>query len=140
TVTIIDLSPQVGYHINKYFNAGVGITYTYYKDNNYKFSTSIYGGSVFAQAIPLNFLILHTELEMLNLEVFDVYGEGKRLWDLGVLVGAGYRVPFGEKSAVNFMVLWNLNQTAYSPYTNPIVRIYFSFLNNNTFFSIKSLI
>ena len=42
------------------------------------------------------------------------------------LVGGGYRQQIGGNAAMNLMVLWNLNDTYDSPYTNPIIRIGFS--------------
>jgi hypothetical protein len=38
-------------------------------------------------------------------------------------VGGGYSQPLGGRAFLDFMVLFNLNDTQSSPYTNPIIRI-----------------
>ena len=38
-------------------------------------------------------------------------------------VGGGYSQPLGGRAFLDFMVLFNLNDTYNSPYTNPIIRI-----------------
>jgi hypothetical protein len=42
-------------------------------------------------------------------------------------VGGGVYQPIGRRSGFLIMVLWNLNETASSPYSNPIFRIGFNF-------------
>ncbi|MBK7029794.1 MAG: hypothetical protein IPH45_11505 [Bacteroidales bacterium] len=43
-----------------------------------------------------------------------------------VLVGAGYREPISSNGYMYLLLLWNLNETIDSPYTNPIIRAGFS--------------
>jgi hypothetical protein len=45
------------------------------------------------------------------------------------LVGAGFNQRLGIYNSVSFMVLWDINETSRSPYSNPIFRIGF-----NTYF------
>lgn len=106
---------------------GITGTYIYYNNKIYEYATSIYGGGVFTQLIPFKFLVLHAEVDMLNLDSYENYPEVTRTWDMPVLVGAGYRMPIGEKGSVNYMFLWNINETKNSPFTNPIIRINFMF-------------
>jgi len=130
TITSIDISPLMGYKVLSFLSVGVGGTYQYYNDNLNKYSTSIYGGSVFAEVMPIKNAFGHAEVEMLNFEDYSQYlytGELKRTWDTGVLVGAGFRQYLGERACVNYMILWNLNETAHSLYQNPIIRIGFTF-------------
>ena len=43
-----------------------------------------------------------------------------------ILVGGGFSQRIGLYSSVSFMVLWNLNETYTSPYSNPVFRIGFN--------------
>lgn len=135
TIIQIEISPRIGYRFTERFSSGVGIMYQYYKDrrpppNNFR--TNIYGGNVFASYIIYENIFAHTEYELLSLEtdVFDMLdkhpGTDRFLYSI-VLVGGGYRRPIRERSFVNFMVLWNLNDSSNSPYTNPVIRIGFTF-------------
>lgn len=130
TVTYIDISPMAGYFIKPRLTAGVGATYKYYSDSRYspKFTTSIYGGSVFTQFYAFENIFLHAEVEPLSMEVYNpVDYTSQREWITGILVGAGYMQRMGERSGVYIMGLWNLNQTSKSPYVNPIIRVGFQF-------------
>jgi hypothetical protein len=40
-----------------------------------------------------------------------------------VLLGGGYRTSIGERSYLNLMILWNINDSPLSPYQNPIIRM-----------------
>jgi len=40
-----------------------------------------------------------------------------------IFVGGGYSQPLGGRAFLDFMVLFNLNDSYISPYTNPIIRI-----------------
>ncbi len=127
--TYIDISPLVGYKITEKFSAGLGITYIYYKQRfpnypQYNYETSIYGGRVFSRYYIIENLFAHTEIEMLNMEVFDVIKyEYKRKNILSPFVGAGYVQRFGQSSGIYIMLLYNLNDTPDSPYSNPVIRI-----------------
>src|SRR5688572_2037774 len=73
SATYIDVSPLVGYQISKKLQAGVGVTYIYYKvkdsNYNYEYETSIYGGRLFSRYYILDNLFAHGEYEILNMEV-----------------------------------------------------------------------
>jgi hypothetical protein len=132
TQTMIDLSPMIGYKITDRFVAGIGITYRYYRSRdliyNYVFKTSIYGGSVFARYYVLENLFAHVEYEGLSLETkyFDPYYQAHtstRFWVGSPMAGVGYRQAIGERASFNIMLLYNFNETMYSPYNNPIIRV-----------------
>ena len=71
------------------------------------------------------------EYEWLNLSTptFDFVTNryiGNTRQNIGSLfVGAGFRQVFGRKSVVDMMLLYNLTESPYSPYENPIIRIGF---------------
>lgn len=128
--TMIDLSPMIGYKITDKFIAGVGITYRYYRSKIYNnvFKTTIYGGSVFTRYYIIDNIFLHAEYEALSLETqyFDPGSQvhtGKRFWIGSPMAGAGYRQAIGDRASFNIMILYNFNETIYSPYTNPIIRV-----------------
>ncbi len=121
TITNIDVSPYVGYRFfEQQFGLGVGATYQYFSDSNIGYSTSIYGGRVFAQLLParLSMIILHAEYEGLN---FEYYQDGRRKWIFSPLAGGGLR-----QGSFSLIALWNINGSS-EIYTNPMVRIGFTF-------------
>jgi hypothetical protein len=146
--TYINLSPTVGYRFTNRFTSGVGITYLYLKEElsyvyaggvtTYTHSANIYGGKVFASyalltglAEKLSFSIgevfLYSEYEPLNVDKYEfdngLYQKNGRIWAHGALVGGGVSLPMGRRSAVRLMYLYNLNESLYSPYQNPIIRV-----------------
>jgi len=128
--TMINIAPIVGYKITDKFVAGIGITYQYYRSKIYStvFSTSIYGGSVFARYYIIQHFFLHAEYEALSLETryFDpsfLVHKGNRFWIGSPMAGGGYSQPIGERAAFNIMILYNFNESIYSPYTNPVIRV-----------------
>lgn len=142
TVTYIELPPYVGYKITPYFWAGLGPLYMYYKDNDWNYETSIYGGKVFTQLflikdldekihINLGDLFLYAESTMSNLEPTDLdYNTGAlikhpRRWINSTLIGFGFRYPIGYRSGFSLNILWDIVQDPYSPYSNPEIRIGF---------------
>ncbi|OFX43707.1 MAG: hypothetical protein A2046_03590 [Bacteroidetes bacterium GWA2_30_7] len=132
--TFIDVSPLVGYKFTDKFSSGVGFIYNYYSNNvdGYKFNTNIYGGKIFGSYFIYDNLFLHSEIEALSLETvfFDYakqYQNQDRFLVTSILVGGGYKFMLGKNSGVNAMILFNLNESANSPYTNPIFRLGFVF-------------
>ncbi len=130
--TLINVSPIIGYRITERFSMGLGITYMYYRYKDqypaYSYSSNTYGGSVFSRYLILENLFAHVEYELLRFEVRDNVSRLLGTKDItSVLVGGGYRQMLGDRSSINLMVLYNLNETAYSPYQNPVIRLSFGF-------------
>jgi hypothetical protein len=132
-VTQIEITPIVGYRVTNRFHVGVSGTYSFYKDQTYTnaIQYSTYGGSTFLRFFIIEGLFAHTEAEFLNVEVFDFTSQTTytthREWIQNYLVGGGYFQKIGEKSGMFFEILWNLNETELTPYSNPVMRIGFSF-------------
>ena len=123
TITFIDASPLIGYRLTDKLSLGTGISYMYYREKFpgfQEFSTSIYGGRLFGRYIIYKNLFAHTEYEVLNLESFDI---NRRINVTNILVGGGYRQHLGGRAYLNLLALWNINETADSPYRNPIIRM-----------------
>ncbi|NJO90278.1 MAG: hypothetical protein HC831_16030, partial [Chloroflexia bacterium] len=131
SVTAIDVSPIVGYKITERFHAGLGFSYSYFKYNDYTPSIdfSAYSGSIFTRFFLTESLFAQAEVEALNTEVFTSFNpvDSYRKWIDSYLVGGGYFQRIGQRSGVYIMILWNLNETEFTPYSNPIMRIGFSF-------------
>jgi hypothetical protein len=123
----------------------------YYWDKNnpslkYNYSSSVYGGRIFLRyylrSIFDNFLgnlFAHAEYEYLYYTIpyvvdpygkitdgFQTYSKGRQGIDINsIFVGGGYAQPLGSRAYLDIMVLFNLNDTYNSPYTNPVFRIGF---------------
>ena len=125
TVTFIEVSPLVGYHITEKISAGVGVTYQYYhiKDRTTDFQTNVYGGKVFGRYMFNDYLFGHVEYEFLNLEAFDFYPQRRRVDVESILAGGGYMQRVGMNSGIFAMILYNFTETNYTPYPNPIIRM-----------------
>ncbi len=122
TITYIEIAPTFGYYLTKNIVAGVGANYTYYSDNDYNYSTSIYGGRIFGEYVfPDLPLLAHVEGEVINLAGFA----NKRINIYNVYVGGGIKQSLGPNSYIFILGLWNLNETKESSYylqPNPIIR------------------
>ena len=128
--TLIDISPKLGYKITKELAAGIGATYIYIRDNRIKgfeYHSNIYGGRIFGQYQIFENVLAYTEFEVLNLETLDGFTyQLKRRNVSSFLVGGGYTQSLGENSSAVILVLWNLLDSKYSIYQNPIIRIGFN--------------
>ena len=120
-ITSVELSPIVGYKVTERFHAGLGITYRYFEDTRVNYSTNIWGGSVFGRFLITENIFAHAEYEALN---------GQWEFDRepyiinSVFIGGGFMQRFGNSFAA-IMLLYNINDSAFNPYTNPIIRINF---------------
>ena len=122
-ITLVQATPIIGYRITNRFQAGVGITYIYLRDNVFKYQTSVYGGKLFSRYYFIPQLFGHTEYEQLSLETISpTDGSLERIWAPGFLVGGGYQVNFGANSGFFMMLLIDLIQHPAYPYNNPILR------------------
>jgi len=140
SLTLIDLSPVIGYRVTEKFETGLGFTYKYYKykDYWYDYSTgqtydlksNITGGSVYARYHFFENVFAHAEFEQLRYKYTNYYFSGtgieteKLVADISsVLIGGGYRQRISQNSYFYIMGLWNLTEDAMSPYNNPILRM-----------------
>jgi len=134
--TVIELAPMVGYRVTEKFMVGLGVNYFYYRFrgnlaiNNvispYSFEANLYGGRAILQYVIIPQAFLYFEQEMMNTQYIDRNdGLTKRTWLANPLAGVGYRQSVGGWSAMNIMVLYNLNyQPNFSFYPSPwIIRV-----------------
>ena len=121
SVTLIDLSPQISSEILPKIHLGAGLSGIYYNDSFNRYSTTILGGRLFGRWFPLDYLFTHLEFEILNGE----WIAGQKFNITSNYLGIGYRNTLGSKSGLDVLLLYNLTQSEYSPYSNPTFRIGF---------------
>ena len=123
TLTIIDIKPLIGYKVTPKFHVGLELTYSYLQNNTIPFSTDIYGASVFTKYYIYEGFFAQAQIEALNIEVLDVNDNISRIWLDNYYVGAGYLQKIGARGGMYIMALWNLKQSEYSLYSNPLISI-----------------
>jgi len=130
-MTLIEISPLVGYKVTPKLSVGVSPTYKYYHYNDYygpslDLKTNVFGGSIFTRYSVFENVFAHVEYESLlyNTQV-PGYPETRQQFN-SFFVGGGYNQRISMNSAMYILVLWNLNDTPDSPYINPIIRVGFS--------------
>jgi hypothetical protein len=111
------------------------------------YSASVYGGRIFGRyylrSLLDNFLgnlFAHAEYEYLYYvrpykydpkgNIVDPYlnhfSKGKDVDEINsIFVGGGYSQPLGGRAYLDILILFNLNDTPNSPYSNPVFRIGF---------------
>ena len=125
-VTIIDVSPRIGYTVDDKWIFGLSSKYQYIsiKSDFEDFETNTYGGGVYSSYLITEELFLHAEYEVLNgkwiynRDRFDVES---------FFIGGGYRFSLGSRAHTSLMLLYNINQSDFSPYNNPVMRVNFGF-------------
>ena len=130
TATLVEISPLVGYKITPKFSIGVSPTYKYYSYNYYgygKIRTNVFGGSIFSRYFIFENVFAHVEYETLAYNTREPNQTAYMQQYDSFFVGGGYNQRIGGNSAMYILVLWNLNDTQYSPYSNPVIRVGFSF-------------
>ena len=146
SMTYIDLAPMVGYHVFDRLAIGLGPHYIYQSQKAspaipYDYQTHSYGLKGFArfslitnaeEFLPIRLfseLFAHFEYEGLSLErayyVPPYTDEGRFIYQ-GILLGGGLSQRVGMYNSVSLTVLWNLNESTISPYSNPIFRVGFN--------------
>ncbi|MDD4514857.1 hypothetical protein [Massilibacteroides sp.] len=122
--TVVNIAPQLGYRVSEYFTAGVGASYTYYKDEYYNgtkaydYKSSYFGMNVFGRFYPIQYLVLSVQPEASRMwRSYDA--EGGKLKEnkfvASVLVGGGLRL-----GPVTAMIQYDVVQDKNSPYSNKI--------------------
>ncbi len=129
--TTINIAPQVGYAFNKYFSAGTGISYTYFKykpSTDYKQTQNYLGLNVYGRVRPIPYIALQVQPEayyMWGNRSGLGYNVDESLFVPTVLMGGGVILPTG-KGAVSMMLYYDVVQYKkdninYSPYGNQLV-------------------
>jgi hypothetical protein len=129
----ISISPQIGYRITPAWEFGTRLTYNYYsyKDVSIKFSTNNFGGGFYSTYDIYRGIFAQVENEILSYEkVFwdqvnpDVLNH-ERVIIHSIFIGGGYRQYLSGRAFMGITVLYNLNETPDTPYSNPLFRVGF---------------
>lgn len=120
TITFIELSPKVGYRLTEHFTTGLGGTYQYFRDRRagLDYSTTVYGGALFAQHDIWNNFYAYAEFEYLTYE--DYYNV--QVVSENILIGGGYKQWLSSRAYAYLSLLYNINETYKTPYSNPVFR------------------
>ncbi len=126
TLTYINVSPVIGYKLTEKLGTGLGPTYSYFKDDRdkrYTYETHTYGGRTFLQYQVMESVLLYSEYEMVNIEVPDLlFTKLVRKNISSLFLGGGYTQQVGRASAISLMVLFNVIESDYTIYENPLIR------------------
>ncbi len=142
SVTLIDISPMIGYRLTENIDVGITFTYKYYNYKDYYYysntnqyfdlKTNIFGGGVFGRYHFTENLFAHAEVEYLDfsIDTYSIYNNGlvkekEKIGITSIFIGGGYKQALGENAFLTLLLLYNLNETTNSPYTNPVIRVGF---------------
>jgi len=135
----VGVGPYIGYSINKYIDAAVGLNYSYLSQRDYyttqKNRQSVIGPSAFVRLYPVKFLFAHAQYEYNFIKYKQIYGNGipDNVYKINVpsfLIGPGFasgRDAY-SKSFYYISVLFDVLKNKNSPYTDnqgrvtPIIR------------------
>ena len=124
----IRLSPVIGYMITNRVSAGVGVTYEYYKYNNYygqDFEDHRYGGMLFTRVNLFKQIFAYAEYSFMNY-TYNPSTEERRSIDRMPL-GLGLSQPLGKRSSVNFIAAYDVLYENAGPYASPwVFSVFFS--------------
>ena len=132
--TLINIAPQVGYNFSNKFNAGLGFSYAYIKDeywsdySKWKEKNSYLGFNLYARLFPTRFTVLAVQPEINRMwRSFENMDSGEKYKDEKLIpsfvVGGGLRL-----GTLSFMLKYDLIQNNNSPYgTNIFYSVGFNF-------------
>lgn len=128
STTYINIQPLIGFKVTPKFSVGGGFTYNYFSQNYFgtRYVSTVYGGNAFARYMILENLFAQVGWDKLSVPDYYSNISGARRWVDNLLVGGGYRQAFSDKGAFVAAIFYNVNQTIYSPYANPIIQIGFN--------------
>ncbi|MCX6305433.1 MAG: hypothetical protein NT040_10725 [Bacteroidetes bacterium] len=124
-------------------------TRNYFYDTENKqdlpYKSNVYGGAIYLRYYLSSFfdnflgnIFAHAEYEYLSYvqpymldssgKIVDSFGNtytrGNNVIEVNsIFVGGGYRQPLSNRVAMDFLILFNLNDSFDSPYSNPIFRL-----------------
>ncbi|MGB0166816.1 MAG: hypothetical protein ACPF8V_08190, partial [Luteibaculum sp.] len=126
SITLINISPKLGYRFSEKFMAGPGVVYQYYRDRinepDFKFSTNVFGPAVFARYRVTPGVAAYTEFQQLFYRVNSNINEFNESVQVPVLfVGAQVFQQIGSNVSLNFSLLIDVLEYDESPYPNPYI-------------------
>jgi hypothetical protein len=123
--TFVDFSPMIGLKVNKVVSFGAQSTFQYLSYNSQNYSSNIIGISGFTRVMVYRELFLQAEYGVVNGN-FKLIDEQRETLE-NFLLGAGYNYILDQHFKMYGTVLFNVLQTPYHPYQNPLIRVGFSY-------------
>ena len=125
--TRIGVYPLLGYKFTPKLSGGLKIGYEYVSDKRYNdtYTSSNYGGSIFARYRIIPRLYAHIEYEQFSYELYNFDGTSNREWIPFLYLGGGYSQPIGKNLWLTAQVLFDVLQDERSPYNawDPIFSV-----------------
>lgn len=138
----LSIAPMVGYRFNKHLQAALRASYWYtwskFRDpsgRTHKVDDNIYTASLLGRVVLAKGIFIHIEPEYMNRGSFNdnhwvnTGGSSYRLPDtkrvdvVNFYVGPGFYQGFSGNKGMFVQLLWNLNQTSDSFYSNPYLQV-----------------
>ena len=127
--TVIDVSPQLGYHFSEHFAAGAGVEYIYYNYHYFDGSgferrdiQSYAGLNIFGRVYPIQQFFIQAQPELNYVwGKSKYYGTDAPSYKIpsqfvpSLLLGGGAAIPAG-RGALVISVMYDVIQNVYSPY------------------------
>ena len=138
-VTIVNISPQLGYRFNRFLAAGVGINgqYSAFKTeyaNGATYSRESYGVAglnIFGRFYPIQYVFIQAQPEFNHVWVTSKYYDTNPATEYKIkkfvpslLAGAGGAIPTGGRGYFIIMAQYDVLQQEYTPYGS---KAFFSF-------------
>jgi hypothetical protein len=121
-------APRVSMEVTKWFVPGVTVSYMYSQETGInRVSTNTYGAGVFTDFYPIQYVFGHVEYQHLwyNQKVKGI-PQKLTMNDHFLLMGAGVKMPIGNKMSAFASVLFNVlnnENSEYYMYKNPIYGV-----------------
>ncbi|MEO6638421.1 MAG: hypothetical protein ABIN25_09095 [Ginsengibacter sp.] len=140
--TVLGLSPQLGYSLTDWLDAGISLNFNYTSQRDYynggdKLRQTVYGPGAFVRIFPVNFLFASAQFEhnIIHLKYVPATNSSYTLekYNLNansLLIGGGYAggKDRGNNTYYYLSVAWDILGDKNSPYidgygrSNPIIR------------------
>ena len=126
----VDLSPRLGYQLNKRFTAGLGATYRLTLSEDYwaairksiTMDNAVYGGRAYLEYEVIRSFLLHGEYERMSQAVPTVGQDGfSRRWNTSLLAGIGKSYPIAGKWRGSVLLLYNFRHGKQNIHARPWV-------------------
>lgn len=123
TYTVLSLSPILAYRAHERVLLGFEVRSAYVSDSYNQIKSFYYGGGPFGRIVLFKGIYFQAQAEFINYdnELFNATRPGRR-WNSAIMFGGGYRQQIGERSYSYVSILWDINETSNTFFTNPIVR------------------
>ncbi|GGX24696.1 hypothetical protein [Aquimarina muelleri] len=125
------VAPSAIYEFNKWFSAGLGVSFGYSSfDNkrlNQKINSTNYGASIITLLNPFPKLQISAEFEEMGVSRNIKFSDKKiteDYWYPALFIGAGYRVGF-MALGIKYDVLYDDKKSIYGSAYTPFLRVYF---------------